>query len=51
VGCLAALSAACAANFFSSIQYNGVLVVFVFVLALVGSIDIRGNLGGRARNE
>ena len=34
IGSFAALCAACAANVFSSIQYNGVLIIFVLVLAL-----------------
>ena len=36
VGGFAALCAACAANVFSSVHYNGVLIVFVLALALIG---------------
>ncbi len=34
---LAGIAAACAANVFSSVNYNGVLIVFVLVLAIVGA--------------
>jgi O-antigen ligase len=33
------LTAACAASLFSSVQYNGVLIVFVLVLALIARTD------------
>lgn len=36
---LAALTAACVANLFSAVQYNGVLVMFVAALALVSATD------------
>ena len=32
---IAGFSAACTANLFSSVQYNGVLIVFVLVLVLI----------------
>jgi len=37
VGNLAALTAGCVANVFSSVQYNGVLIAFVLVLVLISS--------------
>jgi len=47
-GSLAALSAACVANVFSSFQYNGILIIFVFILALLGSAESGDCLDGSA---
>jgi hypothetical protein len=40
---LTGLIAACCANLFSSLHYNGILVVFVLVLALISRVSLLGN--------
>lgn len=37
------LIAACVANFFSSLHYNGILIIFVLVLALISRISLLEN--------
>jgi hypothetical protein len=36
---IAGLAAACVANLFSSVQYNGILIIFVLLLALIGGTN------------